>query len=81
MNTRYTIEKLKGGNYLVWSTQVQLVLESKGLWKYVSEDIKPPAGASAAETKKFSQQQRQAMAEIVLNVDSKHVASVLQRES
>ena len=50
MNTRYSIDKLHGENYLVWSTQVQLVLEAKGIWGHVDGTRKIEDTATAEAT-------------------------------
>jgi len=76
MNTKYTIEKLTDKNYLVWSTQIQLVLESKGLWKYVDGTVLSSAGTDA---EKEHRERRQCLAEMILNIDTKFVASVMTK--
>lgn len=79
MNTKYAIQKLTDKNFLVWSTQVQLVLEAKDLWKYV-EDSYTPATSEAGKAKQ-RQERRQCLAEIVLNIDTKYVAAVMRKNS
>ena len=93
MNTKYTIEKLNGTNYLVWATQVQLVLEAKGLWKYVestngdeaSEQVASGAQhvtASASDVMdQDGKEARQAIAEIMLNIESNYVVAVLSKKT
>ena len=87
MNTKYSIDKLNGDNYLVWATQVQLVLESKGLWKYVADVMEVDADGTTSEASGPSsniqreQEARQAMAEIILNIESKYVVSVLNKKT
>ena len=75
MNTRYTIDKLTDNNYLVWATQVQLVLEAKGLWSYVEGK----ESSSSSNADQVHKEKRQCMAEIILNIDSKFVAAVLNK--
>lgn len=76
MNTNYTIEKLTDKNYLVWSTQMQLVLESKGLWKFVDGTAR---GRAATDTDKDYREKRQCLAEMILNIDTKFVSSVMSK--
>ena len=77
MNTNYTIEKLTDKNYLVWSTQMQLVLESKGLWKFVDGTA---SGRAATDANKDYRERRQCLAEIILNIDTKFVSSVMSKK-
>lgn len=79
MNTRYTIDKLTGDNYLVWSTQVQLFLEIKGLWDHVTGEQTTADDAAVEMKTKYRQKQRQSMAGVILNVDSRYVVSALQK--
>ena len=79
MNTKYSIEKLNGSNYLVWSAEIRLVLEAKGLWSYVDGTAIQPTNTAERET--HAKNERQAMAEMLLNVEVRYVVSVLRKES
>ena len=96
MNTRYTIEKLNGENYLVWATQLQLVLEAKGLWGYVTGEVVRPGdqaqqstfsstiiteGRLAESQEKYDRDSLHAMAEMILNVETKYVVSVISKKT
>jgi len=72
MNAKYCIEKLTDRNCMVWATQVRLVLESKGLWKYVEGT----ALSDRTKPEKAHRETRQCLAEIILNIDNKFVAAV-----
>jgi len=73
MNTKYVIEKLTDKNYLVWATRVELVLEAKGLWRYVDGS----AVTENEDREKVHREKRQCLAEMILNIDSKFVAAVM----
>jgi len=71
MNTKYSIEKLTDKNYLVWAVQIELILESKGLWKHVENQD----SVSEEGSEKTHREKRQCLAEIIFNIDSKFVAT------
>lgn len=76
MNTKIQIEKLNKDSYFLQSTQIKLVLESKGLWKYVTEITRLSENSSAVDVAKFVEQRHQAMAEIMLTIEPIQFASV-----
>ena len=76
MNTKVQIEKLNRDNYFIWSTQISLVLESKGLWNHVTGRARMPEEGNAEQIIKFHAQERLAIAEIMLNIGPIKFAAV-----
>ena len=81
MNTRYQIEKLNGSNYLVWAKSVELVLRSKKLWGYVEGKKMLAPTANDDEKESFEQENQQALAEILLNIEPRYAVSVIAKAS
>ena len=81
MNTRYIIDKLNGENYLVGATQVQLILEAKRIWGHVDGTTKIEDTATNEQRKAHDKESRQAMAEIILNIEPHHAVAVISKKS
>jgi hypothetical protein len=76
MDTKYTIEKLNDENYMIWAMKVKLVLQSKRLWGHITGEV-----GSSDGNEDLTQSERQAMAEIMLNIESRFLAIVLNKKT
>jgi hypothetical protein len=63
----YSVEKLSEKNYSAWKFRVQLVLQDRGLWKYVEgAKADPPSDLKLRES--WEEKDQQARAQILLTV-------------
>lgn len=80
---KYTVDKLNEKNYAIWSLQVKLVLEAKGLWKYVESNdssttqiIDGDSEQVVLRKKREYRLKQQCLAEILLSIDKRLLPSL-----
>ena len=66
---------------MVWAKQVQLVLQAKGVWEHVTRHAVLPPNATENQSKVFKREEQLAMAEILLNIESQYVVSVISKRT
>ena len=67
LSSLYSVEKLSEKNYSAWKVRVQLILQDRGLWKYVEgAKADPPSEVKLHEA--WEEKDQQARAQILLSV-------------
>lgn len=61
---------LKGANYPTWKIQCKMTLMKEGLWRIVTGEETAPTSDSESEQAKFASRWDQALANVVLSVDT-----------
>ena len=75
LSSLYSVEKLSEKNYAAWKFRVQLVLQERGLWKYVQgTKAEPPSDPKLRES--WDEKDQQARAQILLTVSDSLLPAV-----
>lgn len=72
---RIELEKLHDSNYATWAVAMEALLVTKGLWDVVEGEPKPTA-STAAKVAAWDAKNRQARAEIILQIDPSQYAHI-----
>jgi len=70
----YAIDELTDSNHTAWKQRIELVLQDRGLWKYVTGKCEPPTEKKAFEA--WEEKDQAAKAQILLTVSDHILMSV-----
>lgn len=77
LSSLYSVEKLAEKNYTAWKVRLQLILQDRGLWKYVEgAKAEPPSDPKLRDA--WDEKDQQARAQILLTVSDALLSTVRQ---